>query len=94
MQTKQSEQENLQNSTETNSKQSCNFDQIENTIFTIVNDPEKGYFLAIGANRITEYFKTSTKAINQLNEDMWNIIMKMVIIVTETAYKVDQDEKQ
>lgn len=57
--------------------------QIDNTIFNIVNDPEKGWFLTIGHNIITEPQYSREEALKLLSTDKWNIIMKMIILVVD-----------
>lgn len=103
MQTKQSEQENSQNSTETGNKGNSplnketmvpigNIERIEDTVFSICNDPNHGWFLAIGANRITEPVETREECISKLEtKEKWDIIMKMIILVTEATHEVDLD---
>lgn len=63
-------------------------EKIEDTIFSIVNSPEHGWFLSIGQQRITEPTKTRDETLKQLGDippETWNIIMKMIIIVVDAA---------
>ena len=71
---------------------STNFQKIDDTVFGLVHIPEEGYFLVIGANRITEAFPTAEEALQQLEKDMWNIIMKMCIIVVEASKAITEEE--
>lgn len=71
-----------------------NIEKIEDTVFSIVNDPDNGWFLAIGHNRITEPVPTQKECLELLDKDKWNIIMKMIIIVTEATLKVDAEERR
>lgn len=68
-------------------------EKIEDTIFSIANSPEHGWFLAIGHKRITNCYPTRKQAIDQLEEDKWNIIMKMIVIITEGTIAVELDER-
>lgn len=61
-----------------------NIEKIEDTVFSIVNGPE-GWFLSIGKSRVTECYKTRDEAIDRLEVDKWNILMKMIIIVVDVA---------
>lgn len=58
-------------------------ENIEDTAFTIAQDLELGWFLAMGHNRITKHMPTREEAIELLEKDKWNIIMIMIIIVVE-----------
>lgn len=99
MQTNQSEQENSQNFTGIGANMKyplVDFTPIEDTVFSIVNDPNHGYFLAIGQNRISEYYKTHEEAMYVLEHptEKWNVIMKMIIIVHEAAERTAEEERK
>lgn len=73
-----------------------NIESIEDTVFSIANSPEEGWFLAIGANRITDPVPTREECISVLEhpKEKWNIIMKMIIIVCEASLKVEREEME
>lgn len=98
--TKQQESSNSQNSTGTNNNLNSdlqivdrgNIEKIEDTVFSIANN-DKGWFLAIGPNIITQPKPTRKECLEQLEKDMWNIIMKMIIVVTDQTLEVALEEK-
>lgn len=88
--TKIGESYKSQNYTETNNSLNSDskikvgdIERLEGTIFNVANNPESGWFLAIGKSIITEPFPTREQAIEQLEIDYWNIIMKMIILVVD-----------
>lgn len=92
-----------QNSTDTdnnlNSSEKVQVDKgsiekIEDTVFSIANSPEQGWFLAIGKEIITKPMPTRKECLDQLEKDKWNIIFKMIILVTEKALEVNLDERE
>lgn len=92
-----SESSKSQNYTETNNSLNLdskiyadNIKQIEGTIFNIANNPEKGWFLTIGHHIITECYPTQKEAIDQLELDKWNILMKMIILVVEKTIELKE----
>lgn len=96
---KQQEYLKSQDSTETtnSSNSSENFnpkdiEKIENTVFAIANN-ERGWFLTIGNNIITEPKETRKECIEQLEKDMWNIIMKLIVLITDHIVDRIVDEK-
>lgn len=64
----------------------ASYEKIEGTPFTIVGLNDK-YFLAMGNYRLTELFSTKEEAAVQLKENMWDVVMQIVIIVAEALKK-------
>lgn len=79
-----------------NSRFDVDMEKIEDTIFSIANNPQYGWFLLIGPNRVTDIYKTreeALKVIDVIPPATWDIIFKMVCIASEAAYKVDRNEE-
>lgn len=97
--TKQEDLSNGQNFTET--KDNLNSfkgaaEKIEDSIFGVVNIPQSGWAVTIGNNLITAPRPTREEAlasIEELSKETWNIIFKMVCIVTEHANRVDRGDE-
>lgn len=62
-------------------------EQIENTPFVLRWREEKGWFLTIGAARITEPTKTAEETITKLETNKWEIIAGMIVHVTNLLLK-------
>lgn len=101
--TKQQGSSTSQNSTETTSNYSLpsqgtekfdrgNIEKIEDTVFGIANN-EKGWFLVMGNNIITTPKDTRKECLQQLEDDKWNIIMKMIILVVDKTIEVAMEER-
>lgn len=61
---------------------------VKGTPFYVVGSEEKGYFIALGQNRITEQKETPGKAINELTDKKWEIIANMIVIITGAMKQV------
>lgn len=73
------------NGEETNKENSplIEHEKIEGTPFTITGSPTKGYFLRIGDYRLTNMGLSKRSIIKQMEEEQWNIILKMIAVVID-----------
>lgn len=83
---------NIQNSTDTDNKQSSHLminDPIENTPFRLVGHTEKGWFIAMGNTRLTEFHFTKEEALEYLHDrhKVWDLMLTMMITVADAAIK-------
>lgn len=56
-------------------------EQIEKTPFWIIGDETNGYFLVMGKYRLTQGHKTPQEVKNHLQENMWDIILTMALVI-------------
>lgn len=54
-------------------------EKVERTPFYIVGNEEQGYFLTMGKYRLTEAARTIEEVKEQLETNMWDIILKLVL---------------
>lgn len=96
--TKQKDILNTQNSTEENHTNNSNSnyerEQIPNTPFWIIGDLENGYSLIMGKWKLTtESHKTKLDLKEWMIKNRWNIILSMIICVTQDIKEQIQTPK-
>lgn len=64
---------------------------IKNTPFRLVGNPKKGYFIALGLHRLTEYKPTQQETLIQLKYNNWELILNMT---TTLITQMDEIQKQ
>lgn len=79
------EQMNVEETNEQSGKL-IDYIKIEGTPFTMVIKEEK-YFITLGNYMMTEPQESYADALNQLEENKWNIILNMSIIINENNNK-------
>lgn len=55
-------------------------EKIEGTPFEIIGDDENGWFLSVGKFKLTENKATEVEARMALHDEMWNIILNLIVI--------------
>lgn len=56
-------------------------EKIEGTPFYIIGNKEEGYFLSFGKHRITELMKTPDDVIQHVEDNHWDITLKVILAV-------------
>lgn len=67
--------------------------KIEDSPFYIIGNPKDGYFLSMGKHRLTELLPTIEEVKEHLQNNTWNIILQLVILVCEANDAVKKDEE-
>lgn len=65
---------------------------IEESPFTMVGD-DKGWFVAMGDNRITEYFEDELSLLDYVHDKPWDLIITVMMVVVDKMNNID-DIKQ
>lgn len=58
-------------------------EKIENTPFEIVGNRDSGYFLCMGKFRYTEFMQSKEQVLDYFNGNIWDLIMKMIVSISE-----------
>lgn len=67
---------------------------IPNTPFRIVHQPEHGWFISFGRNRITEqFYKTREEAEQLVKEHDWNLMGVMMAAIAEATIEAQKTNK-
>lgn len=71
---------------ETKSKSTslAEYEAIENTPFTAVRIDNKGWFLALGNNRLTEPMETKEEVKEHLKRELWNVLLATILIIVNS----------
>lgn len=56
--------------------------ELENTPFKAIGNKERGYFLALGANRLSKEFKNPDELKEALETNRWNIIINLIVQIS------------
>lgn len=56
--------------------------EIQNTPFKAIGNKERGYFLALGANRLSQEFKNPDELTEALEKNKWNIILNLIVEIS------------
>lgn len=75
-------EENLHNSKSNTDELQMVRDNIPGTPFYIVGNNDKGYFLTFAKWRLTDNMKSTEKVLNYVNENYYDVTLKMVLCVT------------
>lgn len=67
-------------------------EEIPYTPFRVVGNKEKGYFIALGLHRLTEYQKTQEQAIQLLDNNMWLIIANMMVTIIQQNEELNKQK--
>lgn len=62
-------------------------DEIENTPFHVVGNRDRGYFIALGAYRLTELYPDKSSAVLSMDENKWTLILTMIGVAVEQLLK-------
>lgn len=62
--------------------------KVENTPFTMVWEDGKGWMLAMGEYRVTEYYKTDDELETILKEKNWDFLTTVIAIIIEQTNKI------
>lgn len=61
--------------------------EIENTPFRLVGKPEVGYIIVLGKYKLTTEKETEAEALDELENNKWNIIFRLI----GTMQQIDED---
>lgn len=59
-----------------------NKEQIPNTPFWVL-ETEQGWFLVLGAHRLSKQYKSKKDAIEHIEKHKWEVITQLILIVTK-----------
>lgn len=96
-QTKQRDLLNTQNNTEETHNLNSKLierEQMEDTPFWIIGNEETGYFGVMGKYQITEKFPTKEGVKNHIETKIWDIMMKVVSIITQAMLEEHDRAKE
>lgn len=67
-------------------------EQIPNTPFWIIGNKTDGYYLVMGKYRLTEVKNTKEEVKTHLLENIWHVILSMIIAVNDANTKQNVDK--
>lgn len=56
--------------------------ELEGTPFKAVGNKERGYFLALGRNKLTNEFKDPDEVKDALEKNKWNVIVNLIVQIS------------
>lgn len=68
--------------------------EIPRTPFVITGNEDRGYFVRLGDYRISDIQKTPEEAENELVEQHWNVIMRMIASIVERFNETREPEPE
>jgi len=75
------------------SNQITSNEPITNTPFRVIGNPEKGYFLALGIHRITDFKPSRSDAKDLLITNQWEIIINTITTVIH-AINLEREQQK
>lgn len=82
--------EEIHNSSSSDGTEITHREQYPNSPFWIIGNPEIGYFLALGDNRLTEMYPQIQDVRNHIMNHSWELILQMCHIIFT---KLTQDKE-
>lgn len=79
--------EDHMNSSNSNSEETVQYEEIEDTPIGIIGSEDKGYFLTFGKYRVSEVMETKEAALMHFNNKGWHVmvaVMTAIINFNET----------
>lgn len=69
-------------------------EQVPNTPFWIIGNETKGYILVMGKHKLTETKQTPDAVKKLLKNDLYNIMLKMMIAIFETISQINNENNK
>lgn len=79
--TSTSQSEVYQNNSQSHSEPEITNQPVEYTPFRLIGQKNKGYFITIADQRLSEYFETEAEALQSINDKNWNLIANLIISI-------------
>lgn len=91
-------QMNAEETPKENSSKLIEREDIPETPFVLISIEQGKYFAVLGMKQITPNFKTKGEVLQYIEQNMWNIVLTMILIINETrkdlVNKIESNQKQ
>lgn len=85
---------NIEKTHKQNSSQTVTNEPITNTPFRIIGFEREGWAIVIGQKRLTEWKKTKEEALEELNDNKWNVLGAFIIAMIQAKEEMKKEERQ